>query len=57
MHLIFIFCGISVIFLMVNGSTINSKDVDSELGEPLYLTKYIENGDIETVIAFRHDTN
>lgn len=49
MGLFRLFYGLSVIFLAVNASNIHEQNGDSDLGEPLYLTKYIENGDIETV--------
>lgn len=49
MGLFRLFYGLSVVFLAVNASNIHEQNGDSDLGEPLYLTKYIENGDIETV--------
>ena len=55
MRLIFLFLNISVTFCVISGSFINPyprfklfKD-DGDPGEAVYLTKYIESGDIETV--------
>lgn len=55
MRLILLFCNISVIFTVISGSFVNPYPKyklfsdDGDPGEALYLTKYIENGDIETV--------
>lgn len=54
MRFYLLFCNISVIFTIISGSFINPyprfklfKD-DGDPGDALYLTKYIESGDIET---------
>lgn len=58
MHFILAFFLTVVIFTTVDGSFVNPypryefyTDNDDP-GEPLFLTKYIENGDIETVSTF-----
>lgn len=55
MRLILLFYNISVIFTVISGSFVNPYPKyklfsdDGDPGEALYLTKYIENGDIEMV--------
>lgn len=55
MRLFFAICNISAIFFAVSGSFVNPYprfqhfSDDGDPGEALYLTKYIESGDIKTV--------
>lgn len=49
MKLILLICSISVIFTIIDGSISEDQSDDGNPGDALYLTKYIESGDIETV--------
>lgn len=56
MRYILLFCNISVMFTIISGSFVNPYPRyklfcdGGDPGDALYLTKYIESGDIETVI-------
>lgn len=58
MHLIWLFYSISVFFTVISASFINpyprfkSSNDGGDPGDALYLTEYIEKGDIETVNLF-----
>lgn len=58
MRFILLICNISVISTVISGSFVNPYpryklfSDDGDPGEALYLTKYIEKGDIETVSVF-----